>query len=230
MNYLIPPFQPQSSPPFDGWSCTDSAFINCVEMYQGAFQQWSVSGLAVDAGTQVGMGTSLQAVVNAANKRLISYASRPLQPIFNQSEYFAPITLAQASTANKSMLFTIEPPDLKISPIILELNEGSTTHMVVTRDMVNYIDSYAPQIKPIDWSKVIGQWSIKINPKFMNAYGFQVPGNPTVYVPMFSFLIPLASWQSFVNIGGSQASIVPVTQQWLDAQAIVGNDYFGSKN
>lgn len=230
MDYQLPPFQPQSSPPFESNSCSNEAFIGCVEMFQGTFQEWSVSGSAVQSGTNPILGNDINDVVYAANQKgLISYASRPLPAIFNKAEYYAPLTAAQLATANKSMQFALVPPDLTISPILLRLNLGSTFHFVITRDLINYIDSYQPQIKPINWPQVVGQWSLTIKPKYMNAYGFQVPGQTTVYVPMFSFLIPLASWQSFVNIGGSAANIVPVTQQWLDAQSIVGNDYFGSK-
>ena len=227
--YQLPPFQPQSSPPFDAWSCADEVFINCIEMVQGNFQEWSVSGTAVLSGTKIGIGTDLGAqVIPMANKYgLISYAARPLQPVFNQAQYFAPLTPEQLATANKSMVFELVAPDLNISPIILRLNEGGVYHFTLTTDMVNMIDSYAPQVKPIPWSQVVGQWSLLIKPK-MTIFGYQVPGSATVYVQVGNSLVPLATWQAFVNIGGSASSIVPLTQQQLDASSVIGQDYFGS--
>ena len=62
----------------------------------------------------------------------------------------------------------------------------------------------------------------------MTTLGFQVSGNPTVYVMVGNSLVPLVDWPAFVNIGGSTNSIVPVTQQWLDQMAVVGKDHFGS--
>ena len=234
--YSIPPFQPQSAPPFDAFSCSNEAFIGCVEMVSGNFQEWSVSGLAVQSGTRPGIGNSIDTVTVAANKYgLISYATRPLSPVFNQTQYFAPVTAQQLAFANKTKSFTLVPPDLNISPIILRLllgydaNNKPVYHFVLTRDLVDYIDSYEPQIKPIIWSQVKNQWSLLIKPKYMT-YGYQVAGNPTVYVQVGNSLVPLATWQAFINICGSQESIVFLTQQQLDASSVIGNDYFGSKN
>jgi hypothetical protein len=109
----------------------------------------------------------------------------------------------------------------------LRLKFPSTYHFVITRDKINYIDSYEPQLKPINWPEVVNQYSLLIKPKFMTP-GFQVSGNPTVYVMVGNSLVPLADMQAFVNIGGSQSSIVAVTQQWLDSMTVVGQDYFAS--
>ena len=229
MNYKIPPFQPQSSPPFESWSCSNEAFIGCVETVLGTFQEFSVTGQAVLSGTEVGFGNDLQHNIIAANKYgLISYALRPLPPVFSQAEYFAPITPEQKASANHAWQFSTVPPDLNVSPILLQLHLPNADHMVFTEDGINYIDSYEPQVKPIIWPQVVGQWSLLIKPNFMTP-GFQVSGNPTVYVQVGNSLVPLADWQAFVNIGGSTSSIVQVSQAWLDAMAVVGQDHFGSK-
>lgn len=229
--YQLPPFQPQSCPPqgFDADSCPNEATIGAIEMKQGIFQQWSVSGAAVLSGTKPGIGNDLQTVINAYNKSgLISYSARPLDPIFNQASYYAPITSEQLATANKSMQFTLVAPDLNISPVILRLKLPTTYHFVITRDMVNYIDSYQPQVKSIDWSIVVGQWSIKINLKYM-LFGYQAPGNSTVYVQVGQCLVPLTDWQTFLNLGGNQQSVVSITQEQLDASTVIASDYFKSK-
>lgn len=229
MNYSLPPYQPQSSPPFDSYACTNEAFINCVEMVRGNFQEFSVSGSAVQSGTRPGVGNDLTHVIYIANQQgLISYASRPLPPVFNQSEYLAPLTATQLATANKSMQFTLVSPDLKISPIILHLNLGGVGHLALTIDMVNMIDGYAPQVKPINWAQVLDQHSLLITNKMLT-FGYQVAGAPTIYVQVGNSLVPLATWQAFINIGGSTTSIVNITQQQLDASSVIGNDYFTSK-
>lgn len=228
MNYQIPPFQPQSSPPFDASSCSNEATIGCIEMIRGNFQEFSVSGAAVISGTTPSQGNDIQDVINAYNQYgLISYTTRPLSPVFNQQQYYTPITVAQWASANKTMKFTLVAPDLNISPIILRLKLANTYHFVVTKDKINYIDSYQPQIKPIDWSIVVGQWSLLIQNKTATS-GYQVAGNPTVYVEVGDKLVPLRDWQAFLNIGGSQSSISIVTQSWLDSMAVIGNDFFGS--
>ena len=234
MNYKIPPFQPQSSPPFDASSCSNEATIGVMEATMGKFQEFSVSGAAVLSGTVPGVGNDVTDVIAAMNRYgLISYAARPLPAVFNKAEYYAPITAEQRATANKSWQFALVAPDLSVSPILLRLkltvgDVPPSYHFVFTEDNKNYIDSYEPQIKPITWSQVVGQNSLSIKPNFMTP-GFQVPGIPTVYVMVGNSLVPLATWEAFINIGGSQSSIVPVTQQWLDSMAVVGNDYFGSK-
>ena len=230
MNYQLPPFQPQSSPPFESASCPNEVFINCVEMVQGVFQQWSVTASAVLSHTVPGVGNDIVDVIASANKTgLISYSSRPLPPVFNQSVYYAPLTAEQLATANKSWQFSLVAPDLNVSPIILRLNEGGGIfHFVLTRDMKNEIDSYAPQVKPIIWSQVVAQYSLLIKPNFTTP-GFKVANSDTVYVQVMNKFIPVADWNAFVNLGGSEKSIVTVTQDLLNNFDIISSDNFSSQ-
>lgn len=229
--YPIPPFSPQSSPTTgtDVWDCSNEAFIGCVEMLQNNFQQFSVRANAKMTGTVVGVGNNIENVVNLSNQKgLISYTAWPDLAVFNASQYLAPLPSDVLKMANKSMMFTLVAPDLKVSPIILRLDLGNTFHFVITPDKVNYIDSYAPQIKQINWSQVVGQWSLKINPKYM-IFGFKTPTDPTVYIQVGNSLVPLTDWQAFINLGGSQQSVVTISQEQLDDSSLISSDYFKSK-
>lgn len=231
MKYPIPPFQPQSSPTTgaDGNSCPNEVFIGVIEMMQNNFQQFSVSANAVMTGTNPNAGNSIDTVVNISNQKgLIGYGLWPTPAVFTEKQYYAPIPSAILQQANKSMLCQLVSPDLNISPIILRLKLPTTYHFVITVDKVNYIDSYAPQIKPINWSIVVGQWSLKITTKNMIP-GFQVAGNPTVYIQVGTSLVPLTDWQAFLNLGGNQQSVVTVTQDWLNMMPVIASDYFQSK-
>lgn len=229
MTYSTPPFHPQSSPPFDDWDCSNEAFIGCIEMVQNNFQQFSVCANAVMTGTQPGVGNAIDNVVNLSNQKgLISQSLWSDPDTFTQAEYTQPVPSAILKQANKSMEFALVAPDLNVSPIILRLNLGSSYHFVVTPDNVNYIDSYAPQIKKINWSQVVGQWSLTIKSKFM-LLGFKTPTDPTVYIQVGNSFVPLTDWQAFLNLGGSEASIVTLTQQQLDSSSVIMSDYFKSK-
>lgn len=231
MTYPIPPFSPQSSPTTgtDIWDCSNEAFIGCVEMLQNNFQQFSVRANAKMTGTIPGVGNAIEQVVGLTNEKgLISYTAWPDLPVFNASQYLAPISPAILKVANKSMQFSLVAPDLNISPIIMRLKMGNTFHFVITADNVNYIDSYAPQIKPIIWSNVVNKWSLTIKQTNMQ-FGYKTATDDTVYIQVGNALVPLTDWQAFLNLGGNAGSVVIITQEQLDSMPVITSDYFKSK-
>lgn len=226
-----PPFSPQSSPTTgsDAYDCSNEGFIGCVEMIQGNFQQFSVRANAVMTGTSLKAGNSIQNVVDKTNQNgLISYTTWPDLAVFNERQYYQTPPPEVIKMANHSMRFSLVAPDIRVSPVILRVKYPNTYHFMITPDGKNAIDSYAPQVKPINWSIVVGQWSLKIKINDM-VLGYKVDGVDTVYVQVGNAFVPLTDWQAFLNLGGSAESVVTISQDQLNKSSVIASDYFKSK-
>lgn len=234
--WQIPPYDPQYSPIDDSDSCSNQATLHVLEMLQGNKQRWSPRALAVLSGTVPGKGNSVQNNLNAINKYgLIPYDLWPdLTGNWTVAEYYAPIPANILAQANKSYFVRFAAADLTISPLLVEIQVSPTmSHLMAEFNTTDVFDSYPPSVKPLTtWEpkEIVGKWGLSINPKNMT-FGFQVSnpttaGDKTVYIQAGNALVPLSDWQAFLNLGGSEASIVQITQQQLNASLVVTSDLF----
>jgi len=239
MNWIIPPYNPQYSPIADSDSCSNQATLHVIEMLQGNKQRWSPRALAVLSGTKPGYGNSIQANLNAINLYgLIPYDLWPdLDGNWTVTDYFAPIPQSILKQANKSMIVNFAPADLNESPLLVEVQISPTmAHLMAQFNDTEVFDSYPPSVKPLSmWQPqtIVGKWGLSLKPRNM-VFGYKVSnptttGDQTVYIEVANSLIPLADWQAFLNLGGSEQSIVYITQEQLNAYSLIASDYFKSK-
>lgn len=227
--WQTPPYNPQSSTTgADATNCVSEAVIHVLEMLQGNFQRWSPRALAKLSGTTP-QGNNIQTVVNAVNRYgLIPYDLWPDLETFTWQDYYATIPQEILQRANKNYQINLIAPDINASPVLLRLEYPDTFHFVAQFNGTQYFDSYLPDIKPINPSMIVGKWSLQLILKSMT-FGYSVPGNPTVYIQVGNSLVPLSDWQAFVNLGGSAASVVTISQGQLDESQVIASDYFKSK-
>lgn len=239
MNWPIPPYNPQFSRISDSDSCSNQATLHVLEMLQGNKQRWSPRALAVLSGTKPGVGNSVQNSLNAINKYgLIPYDLWPdLEGDWTLEQYFAPIPQSILAQANKSYAVKFAPADLNTSPLLVEVQVSPTmAHLMAQFDTTEVFDSYPPDVKPLTmWQPqaIVGKWGLSIKPKNMT-FGYKVSnpitaGDQTVYIQVGNSLVPLTDWQAFLNLGGSTESVVPITQEQLNASSVIASDYFKSK-
>lgn len=231
MIFSPPPYDPQSSTIGDSDSCQTQATLHCIEMLQGNAQRWSPRAIATLAGIKPGVGGSIQQVLDAINEYgLIPYDLWPdLTGAWTDAEYYTPIPKNILAQANKSFVVAYAAANLDKTPLLVEVAVSpQMNHLVAQFDATQVFDSYQPDIKPLTtWqsSAIVGKWGLSLKPKNMTL-GFQVAGNPTVYIQAGNSLVPLADWQAFLNLGGSTGSIVPLTQTQLDSLSVVASDLF----
>lgn len=236
MQYSPPPYNPQSSLVSDSDSCQTQAVLHDLEMLQGNKQRWSPRALATLAGIDPNGGGSIQQVLNAINKYgLIPYELWPdLGDNFTDAEFYAPIPKAILAQANTAYLVTVIPADLNKSPLLVQIAVSpQMNHLVVQFNDTEFFDSYLPAVKPLSMYQpqaITGKWSLKLSLRNMT-FGYKVsnpvkPDDQTVFIQAGNSLVPLADWQAFLNLGGSQASIVSISQAQLDASSVVFNDLF----
>lgn len=231
--WINPPYDPQYSPIDDSDSCTGQGGTHCLEMLQGNKQRWSPRASAKLGGVKPKIGGTLQGVVNGWNTYgLIPYDLWPdLTGNWTDDQYYADIPPQILAQANKSYAISIIPADLKKSPLIVETYTSPTmSHLMASSDGINAFDSYPPTLKPLSGFKILGEWGLTIKPKTM-LLGYQVSnpttaGDLTVYVQVGNSFVPIADWQAFLNLGGSTASVVQITQQQLNALSVVYGDLF----
>lgn len=227
-----PPYDPQSSVTADSDTCQTQATLHAIEMLQGNKQRWSPRALAVLAGIDPRVGGTIQQVVNAINKYgLIPYDLWPdLTDPWTNNDFFTPVPKEILAQANKSYIVSITAP--LTYPFLVEIKPAATmAHLVAQFNDTEIFDSYLPSVKPLStWqpSAIVGKWGILLKPKYMT-FGYKVsnpvkPGDQTVYVQLGNSLAPMTNWQAFLNIGGSENSIVSITQQQLDASSVVFSD------
>lgn len=240
MIYEPPKYDAQSSITCDSDTCQTQATIHAIEMKQGNKQRWSVRAPAVLAGIDPRVGGTIQQVVNAINHYgLIPYDLWPdLDDPWTNDQFFAPIPKNILAQANKAYSFSItnklELPylvEIKPSSALAHLTAQYTDFGYSAKSLV--FDSYQPSVKPLTtWvqSAIVGKWSLIIKLKTMLP-GYKVidpikSGDETVYVIVGNSLVPIADWQAFLNLGGSDATVVLVTQAWLNGMQVVYGDLF----
>jgi hypothetical protein len=236
MIFTPPPYNPQSSLISDSDSCQTQATLHVLEMLQGNKQRWSPRALATLSGIKAGEGGTIQQVVNAINKYgVIPYDLWPdLTDNWTAEEYYTPIPQSIINQANKSYQVAVTAPDLTKSPLLVEIQVSPTmAHLMAQFNNAQVFDSYLPSVKPLTmWqpSAIVGKWGLKLTQTKMT-FGYKVsdpilPGDQTVYIQAGNSFVPLADWQAFLNLGGSEASIVSITQAQLNAVSVVYNDLF----
>lgn len=239
MNWPVIPYDPQFSRISDSDSCSNQATLHVLEMLQDNKQRWSPRALAVMSGTKPGVGNNIQASLDAINKHgLIPYDLWPdLEGDWTLEQYYAPIPKEILAQANKSFRVDFAAADLSKTPLLVEVQVSpKMAHLMAQFNDTEVFDSYPPSVKPLTmWQPqaIVGKWGLKIKPKDMT-FGYKVSnpttaGDQTVYIQAGNSLVPLTDWQAFLNLGGSTESVVPITQQQLNASSVVTSDYFKSK-
>lgn len=235
MTLQPPPYDPQSSITNDSDTCQTQATLHALEMILGNSQRFSPRATAVLAGIDPRVGGSIQQVVDSINNYgLIPYDLWPdLADPWTNNQFFAPIPKSILAQANKS--YSVSITTKLTLPYLVEVNPANTiAHLIAQYTDFGYspqsliFDSYQPAIKPLTtWqqSVIVGKWSLIIKPKTMTL-GYQVAGSPTVYIQAGNSFVPVANWQAFLNLGGSQMSIVTITQTQLDSLSVVYGDLF----
>lgn len=231
--FAPPQYNAQSSTLGDSDSCQTQAVLHCIEMLQNNFQRWSPRAIATLAGIDPNKGGSITQVLNAINEHgLIPYDLWPdLTGNWTDADYYAPIPKEIQAQANKSFVVSYAEADLTKTPLLVEIAFPAIHHLVCQFNATEVFDSYQPAVKPLTtWkpSAIVGKWGLSLKPKNMTL-GYQVLGNPTVYIQAGNSLVPLTDWQAFLNLGGSQGSIVTLTQTQLDSLSVVASDLFKSK-
>lgn len=216
----LPPWTSQYSVPnrFDAWDCLSESLGNIVYMVTG-FDS-SPRALAKISNTTP-QGNYQSVVLKAANEfGLIPYPMWPTPDVFEWNDPSNPIPDFYADIPQHVLDSLVKvkikmiPPDLNKSPLwtILRFPNGAQ-HGVAQINEREYFDSeLGAEVKSLNYGGaiIVSQYSLNIqliNYKPMTI-GYKKQNEDTVYVAVGTVLVPIADWNAFVRLGGSQTGII----------------------
>lgn len=104
---------------------------------------------------------------------------------------------------------------LKHAPLWLVI-PGHAVAMIALEfknNMITYFDTYEPGIKDIHISGITDVYKVVLTVKGKRMIGYKKVGDPTTYVNVGSFLVPVADWPAFEKLGGKTESVVELTEE-----------------
>lgn len=105
---------------------------------------------------------------------------------------------------------------------------NASNHAVVSTDVKQIQDSYIPQIKNLSGDYLIPYAMVvqvtQLDPDMPLIPAVKVAQMPTVYIQLANFVwVAVASWQSFLDIGGTASSIKVIDQATLNSMKVIGH-------